>query len=233
MGKNKKKKSRENNIDNTIKSILYSNREISPKNIRFSILKEILKSNKRGEIFNKFTNEFRNVVIYYKVDIDNDLELENAIYYIRILDEIRAERINKIVSSGNMNKVCVDKLQNSIKNKEIEEDWVDRGYTCIKLYNGVIEVKIEDKTQLDYQLNMLKLETINNIFTDEIIIDKHQIDMWLNNIKSYALKTYGTNPKINRNIIHIGENNIQLERCFLYYCLTDGKIHIVYRKKIK
>lgn len=227
----KKRKSREENIQNTIKSILLSDREINGKNLKYSIFREILLSDKCDEIMHKKTIQMRNLIINYKDLIDNDEQLQTAKYYFNIVEEIRINRVNKIVESGKINDITVNKIRNNTRNAEIEEEWKDRGYTHIKLYNGTIEAKIEDATQLNYQLKLLEIETINNIITNEIILDKKDIDKWLKEIKEYSLRVYNKKPIVSRNVIELGCDENKLERCFLYYCLSDGKLHIVMRKK--
>lgn len=229
----KKKHTREENINNIIKSLIFSNREVTHKSIRFSILKEILLSEKMNEIFNKHTNDFRKIIIYYKDNINQDKQLFSYDFYLEILDNIRIKRINTIIKSGNTTNLYIEQMRKSLIDDEIEKNWVDRGYTTLKLYNGVIEAKIEDKMQLDYQLKILELDAINNINTKEIIIDKTNLNDWIMNIKKYAYATYFKNPKVLRNIIDVGSNDKKSERCFVYYCLTDGKVHIIHRIKLK
>lgn len=231
MAKKKSKNSREVNINNTIKSILLSNREINPKNLKFSIFREILKSDKMNDIFIKRTGECRNLIIHYQNQINEDMELNAAKYYFDIVEKIRIDRVNDIVKAGKVNNVLINKMSNSLRNKEIEENWVDRGYTHIKISNGTVQVKIEDITQLNYQLKLLEVETIDNIITKRIIIDPKELENWIISVKNYAINTYGEKPKIIKNVIEIGLNNVKLEKCFLYYCLSDGKLHIISRTK--
>lgn len=233
--KNKKikKNTRETNINNTIKSILLSNREVNHTNLKFSILKEILLSNLSNEIFEKKTFDFRNLIIYYKNEINNDDNLESTQYYFNQIEQIRIKRINKIVESGKTKELTINKIKELNKDKDIEENWIERGYTTIKITNGLIEVKIEELKQLEYQIKMLKLETINNILTSSFSMDKNDFEKWIISIKDYSLKTYGNNPIVKKNCILLGENNMQLEKLFLYLCLSDGKIHIIKRIKYK
>lgn len=97
----------------------------------------------------------------------------------------------------------------------------------MKLKNGVFKVKIEDLEQFNYTLKLLKLETIKDIITDSFSFDKGNLDNWLNTISKYSKDTYNISPIISNNIISIGN----LEKYFVYYVLTDAKIHVIHRKK--
>lgn len=229
--KKNKKNNREQNIKNTIKSILLSDREINSNNIKFSVLKEILLSDKKEELFQNKTIDFRKLVIFYNKQIDSDPELLSSSIYFNELERIRINRVNQIVKNGQTNDILLNKMKDLNRDLEIEENWVDRGYTFIPLINGAIEVKIEDLVQLEYQIKMLELETINNIVSSTYIIDKSKLNDLILKTKEYSLKTYGIKPKLNRNVILVGQNEKQLEKIFLYYCLTDGKVHLLRRIK--
>lgn len=229
--KKHKKNNRETNINNTIKSILLSDREINNKNLKFSVLKEILLSDKKEELFSKKTSDFRNLVIYYKEKINEDLDLYDAKVYFQELEQIRIDRINQLIESGKTNDFMLNKMKELNKNLEVEENWRDRGYTHLQLTNGTIEAKIEDLTQLSYQIKMLELETINNITTSSISLSLSDLEDWILKIKEYALKTYGSKPRLDRNILYVGKNEKQLEKHFIYYCLSNGKVYIVKRVK--
>lgn len=233
MKKNKKikKNRKETNINNIIKSILLSNRELNYTNLKFNILKEILLSDKKEELFNKKTFDFRNLIIHYKNEINNDETLKNANFYFQELENIRIGRVNTIVNNGLVNNVVLNKMQNINRDEEIEENWIDRGYTHIKLTNGTLEVKIEDLTQLNYQLKLLELETINNIVTKSFIIEQNKLEEWLISLKNYSITTYGIKPTITRNVIFLGQSKLQLEKIFIYYCLTNGNIYAIKRTK--
>lgn len=226
---NKNKLSRETNINNTIKSILLSNRELNQSNLKYNMFREVLKSDNLNEIMNKKTFDIRNLIIYYKDKINEDETLENAQYYFNLVEQIRIARVNKIVKNGQVQNIIVNKLKENIRDEEIEENWKNRNYTHFKLTNSTIEVKIEDMTQLEYQLKLWKIETVNNVLTQDILLEKNQLEKWILKVKQYALDVYNKVPTTNRNILYVGENSIKKEVCFLYYCLTDGKIHAIHR----
>lgn len=229
--KKHKKNNRETNINNTIKSILLSDREINNKNLKFSVLKEILLSDKKEELFFKKTSDFRSLVIYYKDKINEDLDLCSARVYFEELEQIRMDRINQLIESGKTNDFMLNKMKKLNKNLEVEENWRDRGYTHLQLTNGTIEAKIEDLTQLSYQIKMLELETINNITTSSLSLSLSDLEDWILEIKEYALKTYDSKPRLDRNILYVGKNEKQLEKYFIYYCLSNGKVYIIKRVK--
>lgn len=231
MKKKNKKNDRQTNIDNTIKSILLSNREINHKNLKFNMLKQILLSDKKNELFNKKTFDFRNLIYHYKDQIDKEEELESASFYFNQLEEIRIKRVNEIIENGMSKNITINKMKNLNRDEEIEENWIDRGYTHINLTNGFIEVKIEDLTQLEYQVKLLKLETINNIVTSTFSLEKTELEKWLFELKDYSIKTYNTKPIVQRNVIFVGQNTSQLEKIFVYFCITTGKIYIIKRIK--
>lgn len=234
MKKNKiNKNNRENNIKNQIKSIFLSNRELNPKNVKFNIFKEILLSDNLNELLEKRTFEMRNLIIHYKENINNDDKLNDAQFYFNLVEQIRIKRINDITNTGKINEVISNKMKEQIKDLEIEENWVERGYQTFKVLNSIVQIKIEDSTQLEYIIKLLKTETINGVLIKEKIIEINDLSQFLIDVKKYSLGFYNQNPSLNRNEIFVGENFYQTEIAKLYYCLNDGKIHIINIKKRK
>lgn len=224
----KKIKDRNKNIENTIKGILLSNRTLTTKNLKFNMFREILLSDKLDEIILKYTHDFRNLVVAYKDKINECPELENANYYFQKAEKVRISRINTIINSNKTQEVTKEKLLSKHKDKEIEENWVNRNYMMIKFPDSYIEAKIDDITQFNYVLDLLKVDSINNIISEEFSMDKNDLYNWIKSIKGYSLDKYNINPQITKNIISIDN----IEKFFIYYILTDGKIHIIHRKNI-
>ena len=223
----KKTKNREDNISNTIKSILLSNRELTPSNLKFNMFREILLSDKLEEIIEKKTSDFRKLVVFYKDKINECSDLQNANFYFQKAEQLRIRIIQNIVETGHATDVVVNRIIDNNRDKDIEENWKNRNYTCIKLKNGVFKVKIEDLEQFNYTLKLLKLETIKDIVTNSFSFDKGELDNWLNSISKYSKEAYNISPVITNNIISISN----LEKYFVYYVITDAKIYVIHRKK--
>lgn len=223
----KRPKNREDNISNTIKSILLSNRELNPNNLKFNMFREILLCDKLDEIIEKKTSDFRKLVVFYKDKINECPQLQSANFYFEKAEKVRIKKVQNIVNSGQATDIVVNKLVNNNRDKDLEENWINRNYTFMKLTNGIFKVKIEDLTQFEYTLKMLKLETIKNIITDSFSFDKNNLEKWINSIFQYSHSTYNLKPIINENIISISN----IEKYFVYYVITDGKIHVIHRKR--
>lgn len=96
----KKIKNREDNISNTIKSILLSNRELTPSNLKFNMFREILLCDRLDEIIEKKTSDFRKLVVFYKDKINECPELQSANFYFQKAEQVRIQRIQNIVETG-------------------------------------------------------------------------------------------------------------------------------------
>jgi hypothetical protein len=220
------------NIDGIIKSILYSDRPVTPKNIKFPVLREILLSNKMMELLNAKNSEMRKLILYYQKEISADRLLKEPQYYLNIIESIQNERLNKVLN-GDTNKILYNRLKKVYENEEIEEIKKDRGVRRFSLRNGSIDIKITTLPELEYDIKMLQLDTIYNIITTYTTIKSTELISWYEKLIKYAKETYGNLPVIKTSSIYVGENDIKTEEYLLYHCLTNDKIYCVNRNKLK
>lgn len=210
-----------------IKSLLSSKIELNPKNINYEIVKDILQYKDLDLILNKNSDTIRNIITYYKKEIINDKFLKDySFYYNKCLD-VRNNRLSQVLK-GDYNKVAFNKLKNSYTNEELEKNFKDRGMQHFKIKNDTIPIKIIDKEQLMYVINIMKLDTIKGVLTNIYTIDSLKLDKWYMDMENYSKSMY--NIQINKSYnsyIFLGENNIKKEEVYLYYCLNDAKIYIV------
>lgn len=220
------------NIDGIIKSLLYSDRPVTPKNIKFPVLKEILLSDKIMEILNVKNAEMRKLILHYQKEIAEDKELKKPQYYLDIIDAIQNERLNKVLN-GNTNKILYNRLKKAYEDEEIEQIKKDRGIRRFSLRNGFIDIKVTTLTELEYDIKMLQLDAIYNIATTYTVINSTDLINWYEKLVKYAKETYGCSPIIKTSAIYVGENDIKAEEYLLYHCLTDDKIYCIQRTKLK
>ena len=87
--------------------------------------------------------------------------------------------------------------------------------------------------ELEYDIQMLQLDTIYNIITTYQAIKSSELIKWYNQLVNYTKETYGKPPIIEKSKIIVGENHIKAEEYLLYHCLTDDKIYCIQRTKLK
>jgi len=220
------------NIDGIIKSLLYSDRPITPKNIKFPILRELLLSNELKELLNIKNAEMRKLIIHYQKEISADESLEEPQCYLNIIDSIQNERLNKVLN-GNTNKVLYNRLKNVYQDEDIEEVKKDRGVRRFSLRNGFVDIKVTTLSELEYDIQILQLDTIYNIITTYTTIKSIELVEWYEKLVKYSKETYGKVPIIGRAKIYLGENDIKTEEYLLYHCLTNDKIYCINRTKLK
>lgn len=221
-----------NNIKGIIKSLIYSDRSITPKNIKFHVLREILKSEEFDEIIKNKNGEMKKILIYYKNEINNEKSLKDFDYYMSKVNAIRQERLNKIMN-GNINKVVYNRLKKMYQDEDFEKEMKDRGIRHFKVKNDTLKVKIITLEDLEYQLKMMQLDAINNIITTYEQIKSTDLENWYENIKKYTIQTYGQKPVKNEYKLFLGENNFKSEEYLLFHCLTNDKVYCVKRTKMK
>lgn len=219
-------------IDGIIKSLLYSDRPATPKNIKFPVFKEILLSDKRDEIFDVKNSDMRKLLLSYQNEIEQDSSLKPVAEYLAIIDGIQEKRLEKVLN-GNTEKVVHNRMKKMYENKEIEEIKKDRGVRRFSLWNGFIDILITTWPELEYEINMLQLDAMYNIATTYEAIHSSDLIKWYNHIEKTAKNTYGKPPVIERSKIIAGENQLKSEEYLLYYCLTNGKIYCIHRTKLK
>ena len=220
------------NIDGIIKSLLYSDRPVTPKNIKFPVLRELLLSDKMREILDVKNGEMRKLILHYQKEISADKQLKEPQYYLNIIDNIQNERINKVLN-GNTNKVLYNRLRKIYENEEIEKIKKDRGIRRFSLRNGFIDVKVTTLIELEYDIQMLQLDSIYNVVTTYNAIKSTELINWYEKLVKYAKETYGSIPVIKTASIYVGEDDIKSEEFLLYHCLTDDKIYCIQRTKLK
>lgn len=220
------------NINNIIKSILLSDREITPKNIKYNVLHSLIKSDYKDELFNKRTNEMKRLIFHYSDQINNDSTLEHSSVYISELNALKEERIKKVMN-GNYKSVVKSRLATMYKNELLEETWKDRGFRHFKYKYGTIPLKITDIEQFNYEYRTLQFDAIDNVMTTLQIIEQDELNNWYNITEEYCKLNYNNRPIILDSKIYLGENNFKKEEYLLYYNLSDGKIYIVYRLYLK
>lgn len=220
------------NIDGVIKSLLYSDRPANPKNIKFPVLRELLLSDQLPDLLNKRNGDMRKLILHYHKEIANDRSLKPPSVYLKEIDVIQKERLEKVLK-GNTNKVVYNRLKKMYENEEIEEIKKDRGLRRFSLWNGYIDIKITTWPELEYEIQMLQLDTIYNIITIYQVIHGNELVKWYNNLVQYAEETYGRKPVVKTSEIFVGENDLKRETYLLYHCLTDDKIYCINRTKLK
>lgn len=220
------------NIDGIIKSLLYSDRPVTPKNIKFPVLRELLLSDKMREILDVKNGEMRKLILHYQKEISADKQLKEPQYYLNIIDNIQNERINKVLN-GNTNKVLYNRLRKVYEDEETEKNKKDRGTRRFSLRNGYIDIKITTLPELEYDIKILQLDAIYNIVTTYTAIRSTELINWYEKLVRYAKENYGNLPVIKTSSIYVGENDIKSEEYILYHCLTDDKIYCINRYKLK
>lgn len=220
------------NIDGIIKSLLYSDRPVTPKNIKFPVLRELLQSDKLTELLNVKNAEMRKLISHYRKEISEDKSLKDPQYYLNIIDSIQNDRLNKVLN-GNTNKVLHNRLKKIYQDEEMEEIKKDRGVRRFSLWNGFIDIQVTTLPELEYDIQMLQLDAIYNIVTTYTPIKSTELIKWYENLVKYAKETYGKAPVIERSKIFVGENDIKVEEYILYHCLTNDKIYCIHRTKLK
>jgi len=220
------------NIDGIIKSLLYSDRPITPKNIKFPILRELLLSNELMELLGIKNAEMRKLILYYQKQISSDESLKEPQYYLDIIDSIQNERLNKVLN-GNTNKILYNRLKNVYQDEDIEEVKKDRGVRRFSLRNGCIDINVTTLLELKYDIQTLQLDTIYNIITTYTTIKSKELIEWYEKLVKYSKKTYGKIPIIKKSKIYLGENDIKAEEYLLYHCLTNDRIYCINRTKLK
>lgn len=219
-------------IDGVIKSILYSDRPVTPQNIKFSVLRELLLSDKLMELCDAKNSEMRKLIFHYQKEISADKSLREPQYYLNIANSIQNERLSKVLS-GNTNKVLYNRLRKIYEDEEIEEIKKDRGVRRFPLRNGAIDIKVTTLPELEYDIQMLQLDTIYNIITTYTTIKSTELIDWYEKLIKYAKATYGSAPVIKTSSIYVGENDIKTEEYILYHCLTNDRIYCINRSKLK
>lgn len=220
------------NINGVIKSLLCSDRPVTPKNIKFPVLRELLKSEKLPELLDVKNAEMRKIILHYQKEIASDKTLKDPQHYLGIIDAIQSERLNKVLN-GNTNKVLHNRLKKIYEDEEMEEIKKDRGVRRFSLWNGFIDIKITTWPELEYDIQMLQLDAIYNIITTYQAIKSSELIKWYNQLVNYTKETYGKSPIIEKSKIIVGENHIKAEEYLLYHCLTDDKIYCIQRTKMK
>lgn len=220
------------NIEGIIKGLLYSDNPATPKNIKFPVLREILLSDKIDELLNIRTGDMKNLIQHYYKEIESDNALEHPSFYLDRIKSIQKERLNKVMS-GNANIVIYDRLKKMYEDEEIEEIKKDRGLRRFSLYNGFIDIKVTTKTELDYEIQMMKLDAIYNVIINCKSIPATELINWYNQLVKYAKENYGNKPVVGKSHIFVGENDLKKEEFLLYHCLNDDKIYCINRIKLK
>ncbi|QUH21956.1 hypothetical protein [Alkaliphilus sp. B6464] len=219
------------NSQGIIKSLVYSDRNITPKNMKYDLLKEVLKSEELDSIIENKNGEMKKILIYYKDKINNDKSLKGFDYYLDKVNTVRAKRLNTIMN-GNVNKVVHNRLKDMYRNEEIEDEIRDRGVKHFKVRNESLEVNITVLTDLEYQLQMFRLDTIYNIITTYEKIKSTELFIWYENIKKYTQTAYGHLPIKSKGKIYLGKDHLKEEEILLYHCLTNDHIYCVKRVKM-
>lgn len=220
------------NIGGIIKSLLYSDRPATPKNIKFPVFRELLLSDKRHKLLDVRNGDMRKLVLHYQKEIAADKQLEHPSVYLEEINVIQEERLNKVLK-GNKNKVLHNRLKKMYENEEIEEIKKDRGAKRFSLWNDSIDIKITTWPELEYEIQLLQLDAIYNIITTYQTIHGSDLIKWYDNLKKYTQETYGQKPVLQHSCIWVGENNIKKEEYILYHCLTDDKIYCINRTQLK
>lgn len=220
------------NIDGIIKSILLSDRPINHKNIKFDVLKEILISNKLNEIINIRNSEMKDLVNYYKKEIDDNKSLKPSAYYVDLVNSIQQERLKKVMS-GNVNTVVQNRLKDMYRDEEIEEIIRDRGEQNFRIKNDTIMIKRTTMEELNYHITMMKTDVIHNIITSYEFISHDKFPIWYEKLMEYAKITYGTKLIKDVSKVFVGDNKFQREEYIFYYCLTNDKICVIKRLQLK
>lgn len=93
-----------------VKSLLYSDRPINPKNIKFEMLKEVLLSEHLYVILEKRNADMQKIISHYKNEIAKDGALKTAKEYLEYAESIRKKRANTVLS-GNSDKFAKERLK--------------------------------------------------------------------------------------------------------------------------
>lgn len=219
-------------MDGLIKSLLFSDRNITPKNMKFTELKNVLLSPQLEQIIEKKNGEMLKILTHYKNQIDADPQLENTDGYLLKVSNVRKRRAEKVLS-GNIEHVVKERLKTIYTDKELEETKKDRGYKHFKVRNETLEVGIMVKEDLMQLIELYKLDAISNIITTYDKFPSYKLEKWFEDFKMMNKLAYGKIPQKEKGRLVLGENSYKSEEVLLFHCLTDDHIYLIKRIHMK
>lgn len=215
-----------------IKSLLYSDRSMTPQNIKFEQLKEILRSEHLNEIMDKKNGELIKIIEHYKDVVNNDKTLKSSNEYLSEIKKIRNLKATKVFS-GNVDNMVKERLKTIFTDKELEETKKDRGYKHFKVRNETLEIAITVKEDLMQLIELYRIDALSNIVTSYEKIPSFKLESWFEGFKQKNKLSYGQMPKKEKGRLIMGENSYKLEELHLFHCLTDDHIYLVKRTHLK
>jgi len=219
-------------MDNIIKGLLYSDRSITPKNMKFSVLKTVLRSKEIDQIIDKKNGEMLKILEHYKNQINSDPELESTSFYLEKVNQVRKIKSEKLLS-GNIERVVKERLKTIYTDVELEETKKNRGFKHFKVRNETLEIEIVVKEDLMQLIELYKLDAISNIITTYEKFPSYKLEKWFEEFKIMNKLAYGKTPQKEKGRLIMGENSYKSEELLLFHCLTDDHIYLVKRIHMK